>query len=117
MCSSDLPQFDRTHKGTRVGGTVSKRNEITIQELGMWDIPRVLHLMDTEGTFHLHVHQSQSRIDYVLISNALVSEKILADIGTISVSDHAPTHRTTETREPPPWRMHPSLLRDFLERS
>lgn len=60
------------------------------QTLGLSDIWRCVNPSSREYTFYSKVHNSYSRIDYILISNSIIQNVINSEIHAFIISDHAP---------------------------
>lgn len=58
--------------------------------LGVTDIWRCVNPLSREYTFYSKVHNSYSRIDYLLLSNSITENVINSEIHSILISDHAP---------------------------
>ena len=58
--------------------------------LGVTDVWRCVNPLSCEYTFYSKVHNSYSRIDYLLLSNSITENVINSEIHTILISDHAP---------------------------
>uniref|UniRef100_A0A3B3USS7 exodeoxyribonuclease III n=1 Tax=Poecilia latipinna TaxID=48699 RepID=A0A3B3USS7_9TELE len=84
------------------------------EELDLTDIWRHLNPSTKNFTFHSLPHSTMTRIDYLFMSNHLVHSVEKSEIGTISLSDHAPV---TLAMQPPrklarsaSWRLNRLLL-------
>ncbi len=64
-------------------------NEL-LESLALSDVWRLLNPHSREYTFYSKVHNSYSRIDYLLLSNSHVEKVINADIHSTVLLDHAP---------------------------
>lgn len=73
--------------------------ELMMKELGLVDIWRLLHPHERDYTFFSHPHTTYSRIDYFLLSGALVNQVVGATIGNIVVTDHAPVDLVLSPQE------------------
>lgn len=62
--------------------------------LGVSDVWRCVNPLSREYTFYSKVHNSYSRIDYLLISNSIIQNTINSEIHSLLISDHAPTSIT-----------------------
>lgn len=87
-----------------------------IKNYSLIDIWRLMHPTDRDYTFHSHVHNVYTRIDFFLVDNNLISNILNSKIHDILISDHAPVSfevvfdQTSFTR--PLWRMDPQLIDD-----
>lgn len=61
-----------------------------LQTVRLVDIWRVQHPAERDYTFYSVPHDSYSQIDYVLVSQSLISAVVNYSIGIKVVSDHAP---------------------------
>uniref|UniRef100_A0A3B3I4T3 Reverse transcriptase domain-containing protein n=1 Tax=Oryzias latipes TaxID=8090 RepID=A0A3B3I4T3_ORYLA len=92
-----------------------------MNDLGLCDAWRSCHPSTKGFTFFSPVHHSQSRLDYLLVSNSLLKEIKSSNIHPIIISDHAPVSVTISREVPRPsgstWRFNTSLLKDqeFIE--
>ena len=84
--------------------------------LGLIDIWRIMNPSGSDYTFFSPVHQTYSRIDFFLISKALISSAMGCKIGNILISDHAwvglDLLPQSERRKSYRWRLISSLLQD-----
>lgn len=82
--------LDKSSQLNRVNSTSMTAIDRMMEELGLIDIWRLLHPSERDYTFFSHPHAAYSRIDYFLISKALVDQVQGATIGNIAMTDHAP---------------------------
>ncbi|KAJ0022323.1 hypothetical protein NQD34_009813 [Periophthalmus magnuspinnatus] len=86
-------------------------------DFGLGDSWRLSHPHKRQYTHSSAVHHSSSRIDYILISNILLSNIKETTIHPISISDHAPVSLTLQfhyyTKPSLRWRFNLSLLKDY----
>lgn len=89
---------------------------VFINNSNLVDIWRLSHPTERDYTFHSHVHNVYTRIDYFLVDNKLISNVMNSKIHDILISDHAPV--TLElvfsnlTSSRPVWRMDSRLVND-----
>jgi len=87
-----------------------------INNSNLVDIWRLMHPTERDYTFHSHVHNVYTRIDYFLVDSNLTSNILNSKIHDILISDHAPVSfevvldQTSSIR--PLWRMDPQLIED-----
>lgn len=114
------PEMDRSSTTTQSTPLATTRLRAFASDLNLVDLWRFQNPSARQHTFHSHRHQSQSRIDYVLISPSLIAMTSPIDFHPILISDHAPIqcaitltpHKNRATR----WRFNTNLLtnQDFL---
>lgn len=106
--------LDKSSQSRTISNKGSLAIDILLDELGLVDIWRVLHPQEREYTFYSHPHSTYSRIDYFLISNALVNQVADSMIGNIVLSDHAPVELVVSSMEDGQqsvrWRFNNSML-------
>lgn len=86
------------------------------EELGYLDVWRAFNPNNKEFTFFSGVHKSSSRIDYLFVPKAMLYSVSSCDIGSITISDHAPvylkfSHGEAQQRSSK-WRFNNHLLYD-----
>lgn len=84
--------------------------------LGVTDAWRCVNLSVREYTFYSKVHNSYSRIDYLLLSISIMQNVINSEIHTSIISDHGPLSVTLSLDFYPnktkPWKFNNMFLRD-----
>ena len=94
-------------------------------DLGLFDAWRIINPTAKDYTFYSHPHQSQSRIDYFLVSREVVDRVQACTIGIRTLSDHNPVSMIVSLPYLDPstrhWRLNSALLSsppflDFLEK-
>uniref|UniRef100_A0A3B4FBR9 exodeoxyribonuclease III n=1 Tax=Pundamilia nyererei TaxID=303518 RepID=A0A3B4FBR9_9CICH len=100
-------------------GTESKSVVATRQmtsDLGLNDIWQTIHPEGREYSFYSPPHNVYTRIDYFLISEALVNNSIDSSVGNIVFSDHAPSFlclgNILQIPQSRRWRLNVSLIKD-----
>lgn len=62
------------------------------------DVWRVQHPCTKDYTYHSAVHDTYSRLDYILVEHRLFEAVVETSIGIISISDHAPVVMTLKSK-------------------
>uniref|UniRef100_A0A673LI30 exodeoxyribonuclease III n=1 Tax=Sinocyclocheilus rhinocerous TaxID=307959 RepID=A0A673LI30_9TELE len=87
-------------------------------EQNLLDIWRFHNRTSKEFTFFSHPHQTASRIDYIFTSCNMAHLVSQADIGSITISDHAPVTISIRLIDSPKtyyfWKLKPYYLMDDL---
>lgn len=110
------PQQDTSSGYTSVAYKILKRIKKLLQSLSLVDTWRSTHPSDRDYTFFSSPHKRYSRIDLIFISQRNLINLIKAEIGIISISDHAPTAINFKFNPPKStsfnWRLNSALLTD-----
>lgn len=80
------------------------------------DVWRITHPSKKDYTFHLTVHDTYSRLDYILVDHGVLKHIIETTKGTSTISDHAPAtvnirFKDKEHRKGT-WRLNEDLIDD-----
>uniref|UniRef100_A0A3Q3A9K4 exodeoxyribonuclease III n=1 Tax=Kryptolebias marmoratus TaxID=37003 RepID=A0A3Q3A9K4_KRYMA len=106
------PHMDRCPPKTQSKNARAVKN--ILKELDLIDIWRHLNPLTKSFTFHSLPNSTMTRIDYLYMSNHLVHLVEDSEIGTISLSDHAPVRLTMQPPRPldrtASWRLNKLLL-------
>lgn len=101
-------------RGTESKSVVAIRQMTS--DLGLNDIWRTMHPEGREYSFYSPPHNVYTRIDYFLISEALVNNSIDSSIGNIVISDHAPIFlclgNILQIPQSRRWRLNVSLIKE-----
>uniref|UniRef100_A0A668SST9 exodeoxyribonuclease III n=1 Tax=Oreochromis aureus TaxID=47969 RepID=A0A668SST9_OREAU len=101
-------------RGTESKSVVAIRQMTS--DLGLNDIWRTMHPEGREYSFYSPPHNVYTRIDYFLISEALVNNSVDSSIGNIVISDHAPIFlclgNILQIPQSRRWRLNVSLIKD-----
>lgn len=110
-------KLDRSHINNRHWHSTNTLIQY-MQEFGLGDSWRLSHPDTRQYTHYSQVHHSSSRIDYILLSNTLLSNVKNSLIHPISISDHAPVSLTLQFKHAikpsTRWRFNTSLLKDSI---
>uniref|UniRef100_A0A667X9Y1 exodeoxyribonuclease III n=1 Tax=Myripristis murdjan TaxID=586833 RepID=A0A667X9Y1_9TELE len=82
--------LDRSGHPLPMDTSLSRAFKELLESFGLVDVWRLLNPHSREYTFYSKVHNSYSRIDYLLVSDSLIKNVINAEIHSILISDHAP---------------------------
>lgn len=81
--------FDKSSQPRQINDPSGVAVDVMTEKLGLVDVWRLFHPQEKDDTFFSHPHSTYSRIDYFLISHALVSQTLSTTIGNIVLTDHA----------------------------
>ena len=84
------PLLDRSSRPLPTDAALSTALDELQRLLGVTDVWRCVNPLSREYTFYSKVHNSYSRIDYLLLSNSITENVINSEIHTILITDHAP---------------------------
>lgn len=92
-----MDQILDTSKGSSLLSYVKlQRVKKLLHDLQLIDSWRTVHVQDRDYTFFLAKHKTYTRIDYIFISQNVVTSLIGASLGSFTLSDHAPTNCVVE---------------------
>lgn len=107
---------DRPGHPLPINRTLPSAFKELLESLVLADVWRLLNPHSREYTFYSKVHNSYSRIDYLLTSSSLIENVINAEIHSIVISDHASQSITfsliADENKSKEWRFNNSLLKD-----
>lgn len=110
------PSQDTSRGASYLSLTKIRRVKKLLSNLQVIDTWRSLHVQDRDYTFFSPKHKTYTRIDYVLISQTVITSLVSAEIGSFTLSDHAPTDCTLdlgeEERREWHWKINETLLKD-----
>lgn len=108
--------LDRSGQGIIRPSRTQEAIKSLCKDTGLHDVWRLLNTDARDYTFFSHRHSVYSRIDYFLISHALIENTGTCNIGTIAMTDHAPIDLTVALGEAQErskgWRMNTSVLQN-----
>lgn len=84
------PLTDRSSRPLPADAALSIALDEFQKLLGVTDVWRCANPTSREYTLYSKVHNSYSRIDYLLLSNSIIQNVINSEIHSILISDHAP---------------------------
>lgn len=110
------PFLDRNSSTPFVSHKSHKFFTRMIKQYRLIDAWRLCNPTLREYTFYSPMHGTQSRLDYFFVSHNVSQSLIAADIGSILISDHAPTTIQLDILQKPStsrkWRFNNALLLD-----
>lgn len=110
------PQKDTSTGHTTVTYRTLRRLKILLNSLSLVDTWRLTHTTERDYTFFSSPHKQYSQIDLIFVSQRDLSNLETAEIGIVSLSDHAPTAISMRLDSPKQttfnWRLNASLLTD-----
>lgn len=110
------PSLDASRGASHLSFTKLRRVKKLLSDLQVVDTWRTLHVQDRDYTFFSAKHKSYTRIDYILVSQTGITSLVSADIGSFTLSEHAPTNCVLDLGEGDhrewQWRINETLLKD-----
>lgn len=110
------PLLDTTTPASHISYAALKRLKKLLHRFQLIDTWRISHPKGRDFTFYSAVHDSYSRIDYIMIGHQHLDRLREDTIDIISISDHPQMSITMEimgTPRPPfQWRLNDSLIQD-----
>ena len=87
-----------------------------MDEVGLVDVWRLMNPSENDFSFYSNAHKMYSRIDMILIPNVSIDRVTKSGIGSIFISDHAPTsvHLSVQNKnfKQSGWKCDRSILAD-----
>ena len=106
--------LDRSGRSTVKPSRTLDAIKALCNNMGLYDAWRLLNPSSRDYTFFSNRHSVYSRIDYFLISHALIEKIAACSIGTIAMTDHAPIDLVVSLgvaqERSKGWRMNTSVL-------
>lgn len=112
------PMLDTSHARPSHSYAFLKHFRRTIQSHLLTDSWRALRPLDRDFSYYSTVHNVYTRIDHIYVDRNILELLQSADIGSISISDHAPVTMAfslpSGTRGVRTWRLNENLLDDAV---
>ena len=110
------PTLDVSKGRSHISNIKLRKVKSMLQDAELVDSWRIMHVHDKDYSFFSAKHKTYTRIDYIFIDQNILFRLRDASIGSITISDHAPTSCSIEWGERGPdgwnWKINETLLKD-----